>query len=89
MNSVRVTLNLDLTFCQATVKSVSADFRHLPDYCNAIVLWWVTKTVTHHVEVVNGQNVHLPPSLNAQIITPRGNAGYAERPHRGHNTSRA
>ena len=33
-----------------------------------------------------------PPfcSQNAKkIITPRGNAGYAERPHRGHNTSRA
>lgn len=25
----------------------------------------------------------------SEIITPRGNAGYAERPHRGHNTSRA
>ena len=24
-----------------------------------------------------------------QIITPRENAGFAERPHRGHNTSRA
>ena len=23
------------------------------------------------------------------IITPRENAGFAERPHRGHNTSRA
>ena len=24
-----------------------------------------------------------------KIITPRENAGFAERPHRGHNTSRA
>ena len=24
-----------------------------------------------------------------EIITPRENAGFAERPHRGHNTSRA
>ena len=47
---------------------VSAAFQYLPDYCNAIILWWVTKTVTHHLEVVNGQNVHLPPNLNAQIL---------------------
>ena len=47
---------------------VSADFRYLPDYCNTIVLWRVTKTATHHLEVVNGQNVHLPPSHNAQIL---------------------
>ena len=47
---------------------VSADFRYLPDYCNTIALWWVTKTVTHHLEVVNGQNIHLPPSHNAQIL---------------------
>ena len=25
----------------------------------------------------------------SKIITPRENAGFAERPHRGHNTSRA
>ena len=27
--------------------------------------------------------------VRAKIITPRENAGFAERPHRGHNTSRA
>ena len=47
---------------------VSADFRYLPNDRNTVALWWVTKTVTHHLEVVNGQNVHLPPSLNAQIL---------------------
>lgn len=47
---------------------VSVTFRYLPDYCNTIALWWVTKTVTHHLEVVNGQIVHLPPSHNAQIL---------------------
>ena len=47
---------------------VSVAFRYLPDYCNTITPWWVTKTVTHHLEVVNGQNVHLPPSHNAQIL---------------------
>ena len=26
---------------------------------------------------------------SVKIITPRENAGFAERPHRGHNTSRA
>ena len=36
---------------------VSADFRYLPDYCNTIALWWVTKTVTHHLEVVNKINI--------------------------------
>ena len=45
---------------------VSADFRYLPDYCNTIALWWVTKTVTHHSEVVNWQIVHLPPSHNRE-----------------------
>ena len=45
---------------------VSAAFRYLPDYCNAIALWWITKTVTHHLEVVNGQIVHLPPSHNRE-----------------------
>ena len=33
-----------------------------------VALLWVTKTVTHHLEVVNGQNIHLPPSHNAQIL---------------------
>lgn len=47
---------------------VSVAFRYLPDYCNTITPWWVTKTVTHHLEVVNGQNIHLPPSHNAQIL---------------------
>ena len=47
---------------------VSVAFRYLPDYCNTITPWWVTKTVTHHLEVVNGQIVHLPPSHNAQIL---------------------
>ena len=47
---------------------VSADFRYLPNDRNTVALWWVTKTVTHHLEVVNGQNVHLPPSHNAQIL---------------------
>ena len=28
--------------------------------------WWVTKTVTHHLEVVNGQIVHLPLSHNRE-----------------------
>ena len=27
--------------------------------------------------------------ITLRIITPRENAGFAERPHRGHNTSRA
>ena len=27
--------------------------------------------------------------MGYEIITPRENAGFAERPHRGHNTSRA
>ena len=31
-------------------------------------------------------SVTFPP---VKIITPRENAGFAERPHRGHNTSRA
>ena len=47
---------------------VSVAFRYFPDYCNTITPWWVTKTVTHHLEVVNGQIVHLPPSYNAQIL---------------------
>ena len=28
--------------------------------------WWVTKTATHHLEVVNGQIVHLPSSHNRE-----------------------
>lgn len=47
---------------------VSAAFQYLPNDRNTVALWWVTKTVTHHLEVVNGQNVHLPPSHNAQIL---------------------
>ena len=47
---------------------VSAAFQYLPNYRNTVTLWWVTKTVTHHLEVVNRQIVHLPPSHNAQIL---------------------
>ena len=47
---------------------VSAGFQYLPNDRNTVALWWVTKTVTHHLEVVNGQNVHLPPSHNEQIL---------------------
>ena len=47
---------------------VSAAFQYLPNDRNTVALWWVTKTVTHHLEVVNGQIVHLPPSYNAQIL---------------------
>ena len=47
---------------------VSAAFQYLPNYRNTVTLWWVTKTVTHHLEVVNRQIVHLPPGHNAQIL---------------------
>ena len=57
MDTVRVTFDLDLTF-----------YRVSPNFCNMVTLWWVTNTVTHHLEVVNGQNIHLPPSHNAQIL---------------------
>ena len=43
-------------------------FQYLPDYCNMVVLWWVTKNVTHHLEVVNGQNVPLPLSHNGESL---------------------
>ena len=43
-------------------------FQYLPDYCYMVVLWWVTKNVTHHLEVVNGQNVHLPLSHNGESL---------------------
>jgi len=57
IDSVRVTFDLDLTFCRVS-----------PNFCNMVTLWWVTKTVTHHLEVVNGQNVHLPPSHNRECL---------------------
>ena len=42
MDTVRVTFDLDLTFCRVS-----------PNFCNMVTLWWVTNTVTHHLEVVN------------------------------------
>ena len=45
---------------------VSAAFQYLPNDRNTVALWWVTKTVTHHLEVVNGQIVHLLLSHNRE-----------------------
>ena len=47
---------LRLTSTRHFVKSrwnlVSTGFLYFPDYCNTIALWWVTKTVTHHLSIL-------------------------------------
>ena len=55
-------------FVESRWNLVNTAFQYLPDYCNMVVLWWVTKNVTHHLEVVNGQNVHLPLSHNGESL---------------------
>ena len=69
-------------FVESRWNLVSADFRYLPDYCNTIALCWVTKTVTHHLEVVSGQIVQIPPNCNAQILV----GGHSDHQPNNRNT---
>lgn len=46
-------------------------------------------TGTEDAAPVQADNKTVKAVEIAKIITPRENAGFAERPHRGHNTSRA
>ena len=42
-----------------------------------------------HERSCDGKMHLISATFLVKIITPRENAGFAERPHRGHNTSRA
>ena len=60
MDTVRVTFDLDLTFCRVS-----------PNFCNTVTLWWVTNTVTHHLEVVNSPLSSCMPHKNGKNFSDR------------------
>ena len=60
MDTVRVTFDLDLTFCRVS-----------PNFCNMVTLWWVTNTVTHHLEVVNSPLSSCLPHKNGKNFSDR------------------
>lgn len=60
MDTVRVTFDLDLTLCRVSL-----------NFCNMVTLWWVTNTVTHHLEVVNSPLSSCLPHKNGKNFSDR------------------